>query len=163
MKDKTDKEKSITPIESLFEWIKELIPGDDLNEYVNISICQPGGKTDFGMGIEGYTFTFYSHTYKYILNISADKMILTSINRKPIAGTEGIGNEQIHEGRQIYNGVFADDSWRELKDVIIKREVVKIVKYARDDMLYTTEKSVDIEEGYNLNMVEEIDATVFNQ
>lgn len=133
MKETTDRTKSIKPWYGiLVDWLKELVPYGNLNEYMRIDVCRPDKPGyGFGLGVGGIAVTFYSHTYKYVLDVDEDKMHLMAIDRKPIAGTEDMRNRQFYKSGHIYNGAFSDDGWNQLKNAIVQRESVKIVKYAR--------------------------------
>lgn len=146
MKEKKDKEKSIIPARVwpdipeelkkeckwyrvLRDWLCEIVPGGDINQYCAIGLRR---SYDHEFNIAEIEAVLYSHTYRYSIVASEERLYVNVEMRKPIAGFGGGGKMDYEfERNELFDGKFSARNWEFVKNEILRYEMVKIVKQAR--------------------------------
>lgn len=121
------------------EWLKEIIPGDRIEPYVQFYGCVP---TKWGMDVhevrmmgsewskydvpshlrETLRIRVFTKENKYTFGVKENYLGCTVSTRKPRAG------EDWERGSDLPDGKFSRETWEKIKHAIIRYELVKVMK-----------------------------------
>ena len=105
--------------EILVEWLKELVPYGDFDKYVRKVRETYNVNTD-ERHANSVTYIFCTDTHTFNVYAHADYIGAGASSRKVRAG------EDWTRGNDLPDGPFVYDTWKRIKDAIIRYEMVKL-------------------------------------
>jgi len=106
------------------EWLKEICPWEKTSDYCEFIDNHPAYQEDLNSG-KIIIVQVYTHEYKYWIVAKKDYLGCQVSTRKPRAG------ETWTRGNDLTDGKFCRKTWENIKNDIIRYELVRLAKKAR--------------------------------